>query len=141
MDKIEKIVPFTSLKPKEATLNSQGDGIMESRNTQEEAVMPRDNYTKSEIDLKFQNLEQKTDAGFEKIDLKIQSLEQNIELRFDNFEKRVENLFLLQDQKRLEEKLQEREQAKKDKKEIILWLIGTAIAILAIIVPILFSKK
>ena len=38
------------------------------------------------------------------------------------------------------EKIESLEQARKDKRELILWSIGTAVAILGILVPLILNK-
>lgn len=94
--------------------------------TQEERSMEREMYTKTEIDLKFDQLKQEMRSGFEKVDLK-----------FDNFEKRIETMLLNQENKRLEDQA-------KNKKEFIYWFVGLLISsllgIIAIIVTILTAK-
>ena len=110
------------------TLNSpnhtKGDTM--KAKTQEERSMEREMYTKTEIDLKFDQLKQEIRSGFEKVDLK-----------FDNFEKRIETMLLNQENKRLEDQA-------KSKKEFIYWFVGLLISsllgIIAIIVTILTAK-
>lgn len=100
----------------------QNYGIIKSENNVEGSTMPQDNYSKNEIDLKFTNLEQKIDHNKEIIlsETKNMFTELRLELQA-NHEK-------------------EREQARKDKRDLIFWSIGTAIAIVGIIIPILIKK-
>lgn len=80
-------------------------------------------YTKSEMDLKFEMVDRKIESTADKIISKTEKMFAN--LRTDM----------------AKDKLAEVEQSHRDKREIILWSIGTAIAILAIVVPLLLQNK
>ncbi|CYU92392.1 hypothetical protein [Streptococcus suis] len=96
--------------------------MMESEKQTEESIMPQETYTKSEIDLKFDKISTDIHHGFEKVDLK-----------FDNFERRIENMLLVQENRRLEEQA-------KNKKEFMYWAIGIIVALAGIAFPIWFGK-
>lgn len=121
------------------TMNSQnhtkGD-IMKSRN-QEEEIMEREIYTKTEIDLKLDKINSDTKHGFEKVGLKFEMLMQKMD---DGFEKQRLNT-----EKMLSEfKSELLTEQKKDKKEFTYWFVGllvsSIIGLLAIIVTILTTK-
>ena len=73
------ITPLKSEKTSSTTTQKYYNGIMESELNMGDFTMSQDTYSKTEIDLKF-----------------------------DNFEKRIENLLLSQENKRIEEQAQTR---------------------------------
>lgn len=74
-----------------------------------------DMYAKNELDLKFQMMDQKIDA------------------KFDTFGQRMENMFLAQTNRQLEEQA-------KNRKEFTYWFIGILVALAGIAIPIWFGK-
>lgn len=74
-----------------------------------------DMYTKNELDLKFQMTDQKIDA------------------KFDTFGQRMENMFLAQTNRQLEEQA-------KNRKEFTYWFIGILVALAGIAIPVWFGK-
>lgn len=139
---------ITAARPnlRSVPMRKQSD-IIESRKQQEESIMPQETYTKSEIDLKFDKVSTDIHHGFEKVDLKFENIQQRmddgfkqVDLKFDNFENKLENLFANLKVDLANEKIESLEQARKDKRELILWSIGTAIAILGILIPLILNK-
>ncbi|MGT2895954.1 hypothetical protein ACVRZR_06185 [Streptococcus entericus] len=116
------------------------NGIIESRKQQEESIMSQETYTKSEIDLKFDKISTDVQHSSEKSDLKFDALTKQVDLKFDNFENKLENLFANLKVDLANEKIESLEQARKDKRELILWSIGTAVAILGILIPLILNK-
>ena len=114
--------------------------IIQSRKQQEESIMPQETYTKSEIDLKFEKISTDIQHSSEKSDLKFDALAKQVDLKFDSFENKLENLFANLKVDLANEKIESLEQARKDKRELILWSIGTAVAILGILVPLILNK-
>lgn len=113
-------------KLQESVLGQLESGIIESRDKMEETIMPQDTYSKSEIDLKFENLETKVDSKF---DLLIQKID-------DGFEKQR-----LSTEKMLSEfKLDLVTEQQKNKKEFMYWAIGILITLAGIAIPIWFGK-
>ena len=107
--------------------------IVLKEETQEDYIMPQDNYSKSEIDAKLDKIDLKINM---KSDMLAQTMEngfKQVELKFDTFEKRIENMFLIQENKRLEEQA-------KNKKEFTYWAIGILITLAGIAIPIWFGK-
>ena len=74
-----------------------------------------DMYSKNELDLKFQTMDQKIDA------------------KFDTFGQRMENMFLAQTNRQLEEQ-------SKNRKEFTYWFIGILVALAGIAIPVWFGK-
>lgn len=142
------VTPLRSEKTYSSTVPRQINDIMKSRVNTEDFIMPQETYSKAEIDLKLDKISSDIDHGFDKVDLKFEKLEQKIDsgfkqvdLKFDNFERRIENMFADLKIDLSKEKIETLEREKKDKRELILWSIGTAVAILAIIIPLLLQKK
>ena len=142
------ITPLKSEKASSSTVPKYFNGIMESRINTGDFTMSQETYTKTEIDLKLAALDTNIKHGFEttdlklealnqKTDLKFKNLEKQLDLKFDSFEHRIENMFSDLKNDLAKEKIETLEREKKDKRELILWSIGTAIAIIAIIVPLL----
>ncbi|MGQ7625132.1 hypothetical protein ACTGUY_01705 [Streptococcus suis] len=114
--------------------------IIQSRKQQEDSIMSQETYTKSEIDLKFDKISTDVQHSSEKSDLKFDALAKQLDLKFDNFENKLENLFANLKVDLANEKIESLEHARKDKRELILWSIGTAVAILGILVPLILNK-
>ena len=114
--------------------------IIQSRKQQEDSIMSQETYTRSEIDLKFDKISTDVQHSSEKSDLKFDALAKQLDLKFDNFENKLENLFANLKVDLANEKIESLEQARKDKRELILWSIGTAVAILGILVPLILNK-
>ncbi len=114
--------------------------IIQSRKQQEDSIMSQETYTKSEIDLKFDKISTDVQHSSEKSDLKFDALAKQLDLKFDNFENKLENLFANLKVDLANEKIESLVQARKDKRELILWSIGTAVAILGILVPLILNK-
>lgn len=130
-DHLQKVI---SLNP---TTSNQINGKIDS---EEVGNMNKETYSKTEIDLKFDNLNQKLDHVGEKIDLKFEILNQRlghiedkIDLRFDSFEKRIENILFSHENERLKDN-------KKNRKEFVYWAIGIIVAIASVAIPIWFGK-
>ncbi|HFI0398371.1 TPA: hypothetical protein ACGO63_000811 [Streptococcus suis] len=154
----QNIIPFPdpeingmSFPPQKSVPVQITHDIIESRKQQEESIMPQETYTKSEIDLKFdkistdvQHSSEKSDLKFDalakQVDLKFDALAKQVDLKFDNFENKLENLFANLKVDLANEKIESLEQARKDKRELILWSIGTAVAILGILIPLILNK-
>lgn len=79
-------------------------------------------YAKNELDLKFQIMDQKIDA------------------KFDTFGQRMENMFLAQTNRQLEEQAKNREEQAKNRKEFTYWFISILIALAGIAIPVWFGK-
>lgn len=123
-------------------------GIIKPNTSEREFNTMSDNYSKREIDLKFEAIESQIESGFEKNDLKLDSLNQKTDLKFELLSQKIDatakeiikqtnSQFSALKEELLKEKIETLEREKKDKRELILWSIGTAIAILAIIIPLL----
>ncbi|MCB2913280.1 hypothetical protein [Streptococcus suis] len=127
---LEKVIPMKITNPNNLSVPVQTThDIIESRKQQEDSIMPQETYTKSEIDLKFDKISTDVQHSSEKSDLKL-----------DNFENKLENLFANLKVDLANEKIESLEQARKDKRELILWSIGTAVAILGILIPLILNK-
>ncbi|HFI2437410.1 TPA: hypothetical protein ACGOYD_000806 [Streptococcus suis] len=145
---LEKVIPMKITNPNNSSVPVQMQrAIIESEKQTEESIMPQETYTKSEIDLKFDKVSTDIHHGFEKVDLKFENIQQRmddgfkqVDLKFDNFENKLENLFANLKVDLANEKIESLEQARKDKRELILWSIGTAIAILGILIPLILNK-
>lgn len=90
------------------------------------AIMSGDNYSKAEIDLKFENLETKVDSKF---DLLIQKMDDGFEKQRLNTEKILSDF-----------KLNLVTEQQKNKKEFMYWAIGIIIALIGIAFPIWFGN-
>lgn len=111
-----KIIKFNSLKP------PVQNGIMKPIKEQEEENMDKETYSKTKIDLKLDNLNQK-----------LGHIEEKIDLRFDAFEERIENILISHENERLKDN-------EKNRKEFVYWAIGIIVAIASIAIPIWFGK-
>ncbi len=127
--------------------------------------MVYETYDKSDLEIRLNQLETKTDQRINQLDNKIEQRFERIEEKFNNYytKSEMDLKFEMVDRKidstadkiisktekmfadlktdMTKAKLAEIEQSHRDKREIILWSIGTAIAILAIVVPLLLQKK
>nr|MBU7532007.1 hypothetical protein [Lactococcus lactis] len=92
--------------------------------------MIQETYTKNEIDLKFENLSDKVDNKFE-------LLSQKIDSGFSNQSLQMNNTLLEFKQALKDESEKERKERQNEKKELIKWSIGTAIAIVAAVAALL----
>lgn len=92
--------------------------------------MSQETYTKNEIDLKFENLSDKVDNKFE-------LLSQKIDSGFSNQSLQMNNTLLEFKQALKDESEKERKERQNEKKELIKWSIGTAIAIVAAVAALL----
>lgn len=141
----------TAIKSGRPILHSvptQNNDIKEVESQKEGHHMSQETYSKTEVDLKLEAIDTNIKHGFEitnlklealnqKTDLKFESLEKQLDSKFDSFEHKIENMFSDLKNDLAKEKIETLEREKKDKRELILWSIGTAIAIVAIIVPLL----
>lgn len=113
-----KVIPFNI-----TSVPVQNNDIIEPK---EETIMSHNTYSKSEVDLKFENLETKIDSKF---DLLMQKMDDGFEKQRLNTEKMLSDfkLNLVTDQQ-------------KNKKEFMYWAIGIIIALIGIAFPIWFGK-
>lgn len=123
----QNIIP---MHPNSTSVPTNNRDIIDLRDKQEETIMSQEIYSKTEIDLKFENLETKVDSKF---DLLMQKMD-------DGFDK--VNLSI--DKKLSDFKSDLLTEQRKDKKEFTYWLVGilisSIIGIAAIIVTILTAK-
>lgn len=84
-----------------------------------------DNYTKAEIDLKFENLETKMNSKFEQLNQKIDYSVQHILSETKNM--------------LLEQQVKEKNERESERKSTNRWLIGIAIALAVLIISILVN--
>ena len=97
------------------------------------------NQDKTELSLRTDQLgrriENKLDDMYAKdeLDLKFQMMDQKIDAKFDTFGQRMENMFLAQTNRQLEEQA-------KNRKEFTYWFIGILVALAGIAIPIWFGK-
>lgn len=98
--------------------------------------MENNYYTKTEIDLKFDAIQNElrynrelTQLGFEKLKERMDTVQTKTELMFSNF--REEQSLA---------RIDELERERKIKREFILWSIGTTIAILAVLIPLIIRS-
>ena len=114
------IVP---MRPKVSNVDERG--IIESRDKMEETIMPQDTYSKSEIDLKFENLETKVDSKFEQ-------LSQKIDFSVQQILSETKNLLL-------EQQVKEKTERENERKSTNRWLIGIAISLAGLIISIIVN--
>ncbi|WP_413473680.1 hypothetical protein [Streptococcus parauberis] len=120
---LEKVIQFNTKKPPVDVPSDSNNDKIEVDNSQEEINMSQENYSKNEIDLKFDNLEQKINSKFDNLSQKID----------DGFEKqtlRMENLLL-----RFKDDLNTEQ--RENKKWLIGISIGSALTFIGIIVSII----
>ncbi|MCT0501987.1 hypothetical protein [Lactococcus cremoris] len=92
--------------------------------------MHQETYSKNEIDLKFENLSDRMDNKFE-------LLSQKVDNGFSNQVLQINNSFLEFKQALKDESEKERKERQNEKKELIKWSIGTAVAIIAAVAALL----
>lgn len=92
--------------------------------------MHQETYSKNEIDLKFENLSDRMDNKFE-------LLSQKVDNGFSNQVFQINNSFLEFKQALKDESEKERKERQNEKKELIKWSIGTAVAIIAAVAALL----
>ncbi|MBF8969592.1 hypothetical protein [Streptococcus sp. NLN76] len=119
--------------------------------------MENNYYTKTEIDLKFDAIQNElrynrelTQLGFEKINERFERVDERFERINDRFERvndRMDDLLtktqLMFSNFREEQSLarvDELERERKIKREFILWSIGTTIALLAVLIPLIIRS-
>ena len=98
--------------------------------------MENNYYTKTEIDLKFDAIQNElrynrelTQLGFEKLKERMDTVQTKTELMFSNF--REEQSLA---------RIDELERERKIKREFILWSIGTTVALLAVLIPLIIRS-
>ncbi|WP_438831892.1 hypothetical protein [Streptococcus pluranimalium] len=116
---LDKQTHLTILSPKVQS------GIIKPTNKTEEATMPQDTYSKSEIDLKFENLETKVDSKFEQ-------LSQKIDFSVQQILSETKNLLL-------EQQVKEKTERENERKSTNRWLIGIAISLAGLIISIIVN--
>lgn len=114
-----------SSRPYLRSVDTQKSDIIESRKQQEEFIMLQETYTKSEIDLKLQNIENKIDCEFEQ-------LNQKIDYSVKHILSETKNLLLEQQVKEKAEREQERKATNR-------WLVGIAISLAGLIISIIVN--
>ncbi|WP_313310113.1 hypothetical protein [Lactococcus taiwanensis] len=112
------------------SLDTKSDIMEEKSSIERGANMHQETYSKNEIDLKFQNLSDKVDNKFE-------LLSQKVDNGFSNQVLQINNSFLEFKQALKDESEKERKERQNEKKELIKWSIGTAIAIIAAVAALL----
>lgn len=112
------------------SLDTKSDIIEEKSSTERGDNMHQETYSKNEIDLKFENLSDKVDNKFE-------LLSQKVDNGFSNQVLQINNSFLEFKQALKDESEKERKERQNEKKELIKWSIGTAIAIVAAVAALL----
>lgn len=126
----KNILPFPTIdginfpSQKSVPVQIQRD-IIESRKRQEEPIMSQEAYTKSEIDLKLQNIENKIDSEFEQ-------LNQKVDYSVKHILSETKNLLLEQQVKEKAEREQERKATNR-------WLVGIAISLAGLIISIIVN--
>ncbi|MXQ48129.1 hypothetical protein GRB29_01690 [Streptococcus pneumoniae] len=125
--KTDNIYPIykKSDKLQESVLGQLESGTIKSRDKMEEAIMPQDTYSKSEIDLKFENLETKVDSKFEQ-------LSQKIDFSVQQILSETKNLLL-------EQQVKEKTERENERKSTNRWLIGIAISLAGLIISIIVN--
>ncbi|WP_369350442.1 hypothetical protein AB6M97_06360 [Streptococcus hillyeri] len=120
-------------KPKITSLHSKNarkpdktiHDIIELENNKEESIMSQDTYTKSEIDLKFQNLETKIEGKFDQ-------LSQKIDFSVQHILSETKNMLL-------EQQVKEKTERENERKTTNRWLIGIAISLAGLIVSVIVN--
>lgn len=115
-----KVIELKNHIEKDSIPNFNNDIFSENEQI-EETIMKQDSYSKSEIDLKFENIEQKIDNKFE-------LLSQKVDNSFANQSLKIENLLL-----------SFKEDLNKEKEENKKWLIGISVGSLLSIIGIIIS--
>ena len=131
----EKIISLSTSPSFSEDISWKKESENDKINNKEKSVlkgdsMSQETYTKNEIDLKFENLSDKVDNKFE-------LLSQKIDSGFSNQSLQMNNTLLEFKQALKDESKKERKERQNEKKELIKWSIGTAIAIVAAVAALL----
>ncbi|MDT3325246.1 MAG: hypothetical protein LIR29_05690 [Bacillota bacterium] len=131
----EKIISLSTSPSFSEDISWKKESENDKINNKEKSVlkgdsMSQETYTKNEIDLKFENLSDKVDNKFE-------LLSQKIDSGFSNQSLQMNNSLLEFKQVLKDESEKERKERQNEKKELIKWSIGTAIAIIAAVAALL----
>ena len=131
----EKIISLSTSPSFSEDISWKKESENDKINNKEKSVlkgdsMSQETYTKNEIDLKFENLSDKVDNKFE-------LLSQKIDSGFSNQSLQMNNTLLEFKQALKDESEKERKERQNEKKELIRWSIGTAIAIVAAVAALL----
>ncbi|MEY2385663.1 hypothetical protein KGN15_000645 [Lactococcus lactis] len=131
----EKIISLSTSPSFSEDISWKKESKNDKINNKEKSVLKGDSmiqetYTKNEIDLKFENLSDKVDNKFE-------LLSQKIDSGFSNQSLQMNNTLLEFKQALKDESEKERKERQNEKKELIKWSIGTAIAIVAAVAALL----
>lgn len=112
--------------------------------------MENNYYTKTEIDLKFDAIQNElrynrelTQLGFEKINERFERVDERFERvndRMDDLLTKTQLMFSNFREEQSLARIDELERERKIKREFILWSIGTTIAILAVLIPLIIRS-
>lgn len=112
--------------------------------------MENNYYTKTEIDLKFEAIQNElrynrelTQLGFEKINERFERVDERFERvndRMDDLLTKTQLMFSNFREEQSLARIDELERERKIKREFILWSIGTTIAILAVLIPLIIRS-
>ena len=122
----EKQRIYEHLRRQVPTSQNANYGIIDKKG--ESTMSENASYTKNEIDLKFQNIEQKIDSKFELLSQKIDTLPLTLSTQFENM--------LLKNNATLDAQTKELQKESSNNQK---WFIGTAIAIAGIVIPLIIS--
>ncbi|MBF8969591.1 hypothetical protein [Streptococcus sp. NLN76] len=105
--------------------------------------MENNYYTKTEIDLKFDAIQNElrynrelTQLGFEKINERFERVND----RIDDMATKTQLMFSNFREEQSLARIDELERERKIKREFILWSIGTTIALLAVLIPLIIRS-
>ncbi|MBJ6745088.1 hypothetical protein JEQ21_01215 [Streptococcus sp. 121] len=105
--------------------------------------MENNYYTKTEIDLKFDAIQNElrynrelTQLGFEKINERFERVND----RIDDMATKTQLMFSSFREEQSLARIDELERERKIKREFILWSIGTTIALLAVLIPLIIHS-
>lgn len=116
---LDKVVDFNTYKDSQL----KHDTIESEREVK--TMKTEDNYTKTEIDLKFENLETKMNSKFEQLNQKIDYSVQHILSETKNM--------------LLEQQVKEKIERESERKSTNRWLIGIAISLAGLIISIIVN--
>ncbi|MBG9366956.1 hypothetical protein [Streptococcus sp. NLN64] len=112
--------------------------------------MENNYYTKTEIDLKFDAIQNElrynrelTQLGFEKINERFERVDERFERvndRMDDLLTKTQLMFSNFREEQSLARIDELERERKIKREFILWSIGTTIALLAVLIPLIIHS-
>ncbi|MBJ6745090.1 hypothetical protein JEQ21_01225 [Streptococcus sp. 121] len=112
--------------------------------------MENNYYTKTEIDLKFDAIQNElrynrelTQLGFEKINERFERVDERFERvndRMDDLLTKTQLMFSNFREEQSLARIDELERERKIKREFILWSIGTTIALLAVLIPLIIRS-